>query len=126
MKKAPRLSEAEWQVMKVIWRRASCSAQEVIEALAPNRDWSPATVKTLLNRLHRKGALDFEKTGKAYIYSPAFTEAEFTTQEAESFLHRVFDGALSPMIAHFVQSHRLSRPEIDELERILREERKDK
>jgi BlaI family transcriptional regulator, penicillinase repressor len=123
MKNAPRISESEWEVMKVIWKQASCGAQEVIEALSSTKKWSPATIKTLLNRLIKKGALRFEKTGKAYIYSAAFTEEEFKQAEAESFLDRVFDGALSPMFSHFVRSRRLSSKELDTLERLLREGR---
>jgi BlaI family transcriptional regulator, penicillinase repressor len=126
MKKAPRISEAEWQVIKVTWRHSPCSAQEVIDALTPSCGWGSATIKTLLNRLLCKGALRFEKTGKSYLYFPVFTEAEFKAAESESFLNRVFDGALSPMISHFVRSRRLSRQELDELEQILREGRKAK
>jgi BlaI family transcriptional regulator, penicillinase repressor len=121
MKAAPRISEAEWDVMKVVWKKSPCLAQDIIQALSGNTKWSPATIKTLLNRLMTKGALRFEKNGKSYIYSPAFTEEEFRTAEADSFLHRVFDGALSPMISHFVQSRRLSSKELDSLEKILRE-----
>jgi predicted transcriptional regulator len=86
--------------------------------------WGPATIKTLLNRLISKGALHFEKNGKSYLYSPAYTEEEFRAAEADSFLHRIFDGALSPMISHFVRSRRLTPKELDSLEKILRERRK--
>src|SRR5271168_1663817 len=103
MTPAPRISEAEWAVMKVVWRKAPILPQELIQTLSTSTKWSPATVKTLLNRLVSKGALQFEKAGKSYLYSPAFTEEQIRAAEADSFLHRVFDGALSPMISHFVQ-----------------------
>ena len=124
MKAAPRISEAEWAVMKVIWRKSPCLAQEIIQALSARTKWGPATIKTLLNRLISKGALHFEKNGKSYLYSPAYTEEEFRAAEADSFLHRIFDGALSPMISHFVRSRRLTPKELDSLEKILRERRK--
>ncbi len=123
MQAAPRISDAEWQVMKVVWKRRRCTAHEVIASLAGNANWGPATVRTLLNRLLRKGALRFEKKGKEYSYSPAFPEQEFKAAEAESFLEKVFDGALSPLLSHFVQSRRLSQAEIRELESILHNER---
>lgn len=125
MKKPPRISEAEWQVMKTIWKKSPCTAHDVVAALEGRR-WSAATIKTLLNRLLAKGALCFEKAGKAYVYRPAFSEDELRTAEADSFLHRVFDGALSPMIAHFVRSRRWTEKELDQLEQILREGRKGK
>jgi BlaI family penicillinase repressor len=120
----PRISDAEWEVMKVVWRQAPCSAHDVVSALASSRTWSAATIKTLLNRLHSKGALRFEKVGKAYLYHPAFTEDRLRSAETESFVDRVFDGSLSPMIAHFARSGKLSEKDLDELERILRKGRK--
>ena len=121
MKAAPRISEAEWEVMKVVWKQSPSLAQDIIQALTTNARWSPATVKTMLNRLVGKGALQFERTGKSYLYSPAVTEAECRAAEADSFLNRVFDGSLSPMLAHFVRSRRLTQKELDSLEQILRD-----
>jgi BlaI family penicillinase repressor len=123
MKTAPSISSAEWEVMKIIWRSGSITAQQVIDALAPSSDWSPATVKTLLNRLLRKGVIEFKKNGKAYTYSAARTQEQCRKVEAESFLDRVFDGAVSPMLAHFVRSRRLSKADLRELERLLKEHR---
>ena len=120
MKPLPQLSDAEWQVMKAVWQKAPCLAQDVILHLAEMSTWSQATVKTLLNRLVAKGALLFEKNGKSYIYRPAFTETELRADVADSFLDRVFDGALAPMLAHFVQSKRLSKKEIESLESLLK------
>ncbi len=124
MTNKPQLSDAEWQVMKAVWTHAPCLAQDIISALATSTTWSPATIKTLINRLVGKGALQFEKSGKSYIYSPAYSEAELRADEADSFLKRVFDGALTPMLAHFVQSKQLSDAEIRSLEALLRSEKK--
>jgi BlaI family penicillinase repressor len=121
MKAEPRISAAEWEVMKVVWKRTPCSALQVVADLASSSDWSPATVKTLLNRLLRKGVIEFKKNGKSYLYSPLWTEEQCRKLEAESFLDRVFDGALSPMLAHFVRTRRLGKKDLEELERILRE-----
>ena len=111
--------------MKVIWKQPGpCPAHAVIDALSGPNEWSAATVKTLLNRLVRKGALRFEKKGKAYLYSAAVTEAECQAAEAESFLDRVFDGSLSPLVAHFTRARRLRKAELDELENLLRTLRK--
>jgi BlaI family penicillinase repressor len=120
----PRISAAEWEVMKVIWPKPPCSAADVVAALAPSRDWSVGTIKTLLNRLHSKGALRFEKAGRSYLYYPTIAEDSLRAAETESFVDRVFDGALSPMVAHFARSRRLSDRDLDELERILKEGRR--
>lgn len=122
MKLSLRISEAEWEVMKVVWKRAPRLAQDIIQELAAgSHQWTPATVKTMLNRLVTKGALEYAQQGKRYLYSPAVSEAECRAAQADSFLNRVFDGALSPMLAHFVQSRRLSQKELAALEQVLRD-----
>ena len=122
--KVPRISEAEWEVMKAVWPKSPCSAAQVVAALAASKAWSVGTIKTLLNRLHSKGALRFEKVGKSYLYYPTVTEDQLRTVETKSFVDRVFDGELSPMVAHFARSRRLSAADLDELERILKEGRR--
>ncbi len=125
MKAAPKISEAEWAVMKVIWREQPCSAPKVIEALEASEDWSPATVKTLLNRLLAKGALSHVKEGRAYVYSAAFAEADLRASAVERFVDRVFDGALSPLLATFTRNgRRLKADELAALEKIVQEARR--
>ena len=106
--------------MKVVWSRSPISAQEIIDKLAAQDDWHPKTVKTLLNRLVKKGALGFRKEGRAYQYRPRVKQSECVTAESESFLDRVFGGALKPMLAHFVENKKLSSDEIAELKRLLK------
>src|SRR4051812_47119205 len=117
MNKTPRISETEWEVMKVIWGRSPVSAQTICETLAARDDWHPKTVKTLLSRLVKKGALGFKKEGRAYLYRPLVAEHDCVTAESESFLDRVFGGSLKPMLAHFAQTRKLSATEIAELKR---------
>ena len=85
--------------MKVLWNRAPLSASDIVEALCQVEPWHPKTVKTLLNRLVKKGALDFTPEGRAYSYHPLVTEAECATTASEAFLDRVFGGSLQPMLA---------------------------
>ena len=119
MSKPPRISESEWEVMKICWSRSPVSAQQIIDALAPGNAWHPKTVKTLVNRLVNKGALGFTKEGRAYLYHPLVAESDCISAETKSFLDRVFGGSLKPMLAHFVESHALSREEIADLKNLL-------
>jgi BlaI family penicillinase repressor len=116
MKKVPRISEAEWEVMKVVWERNEVRAGEVVKALETRH---PKTVKTLLGRLVSKKALGFVKEGRAYVYRALVQEADCREAESESFLERVFGGGLRPMLLHFVDRKKLSAKEIQELKRIL-------
>ena len=121
MKKVPRISETEWEVMKVVWAQAPCSASEVIEALRQADDsWHPRTVKAFLNRLVKKKALGFSREGRAYVYRPLVRREECVDAASESFLDRVFGGSLRPMLAHFVERDKLSPDEIRELRRLLK------
>lgn len=119
MNKTPRISETEWEVMKVVWARSPRSAQDIIDALASQDDWHPKTVKTLLNRLVKKRALGFQKDGRSYLYRPLVAERDCIAAESESFLDRVFGGSLKPMLAHFVETKKFSSAELTELKRLL-------
>lgn len=115
----PGISDAEWLVMQAVWDRHPIASNEVAERLCPGRNWSPRTVKTLLNRLVRKGALRFQADGKRYLYSPAVSRQECVGAESRSFLHRVFAGAAGPMLVHFVQHARLTEDDIRALRAVL-------
>jgi len=120
MSKQPRISESEWELMKICWSRTPVTAQEMIDALAARDDWHPKTVKTLLNRLVKKGALGFKKDGRAYLYHPLVAEKDCISAESKSFLERVFGGSLKPMLAHFVEHGRLEPQEIAEIKKLLK------
>lgn len=122
MTKIPRISEAEWEVMKVLWARSPRAAQEVVEALARRTDWHHRTIRTLLSRLVKKGALAFSREGRSYLYRPRVAEEECVKAVSESFLDRVFGGALQPMLSHFVSQKKLSKKEIADLKRLLEEQ----
>lgn len=121
MRTIPRISETEWEVMKVVWALAPCSAGQVIEVLRQtDSSWHPRTVKAFLNRLVKKKALGFSKEGRAYVYRPLVHREDCVDAASESFLERVFGGSLKPMLAHFVKRDKLSADEIRELRRLLK------
>lgn len=105
--------------MKIVWSKGQCTANEILEALNSREPWHPKTARTLIGRLVKKRALTYREEGRAYIYRPGISEAEAIAHYSESFLERVFDGALAPMLAHFVQSHHLSPAQIEELRQVL-------
>src|SRR5581483_2332720 len=120
MKPSLRISDAEWEVMKVLWSRGRASASEVISTLTQgDSGWHPKTIKTYLARLVGKGAIEFHKDGRAYVYQPLVGEQECIDAASNSFLGRVFGGSLKPMLAHFVEHKKLSKKEIRELRELL-------
>jgi len=121
MKHVPRISQAEWRVMKILWARSPMTANQVVEALEPTSTWSPKTIKTLINRLVKKKALGYERKGRAFDFYPLVEEAECIKAANRSFLKRFYGGALKPMLASFLEDTELSQEEIEELKRILDE-----
>ncbi|HEU4773709.1 MAG TPA: BlaI/MecI/CopY family transcriptional regulator [Lysobacter sp.] len=115
------ISEAESIVMDVLWRRQPLAAEDVVAALAENRQWQEATIKTLLNRLLNKGAITAEKDGRRYLYTPVLKREDWLIGESENLLDRLFDGRVAPLVAHFSQHRKLSRKDIAELRKLLEE-----
>ncbi len=119
MNKVPRISDAEWEVMNVVWGKHPVTANEVVQELAERTTWNHRTIRTMLNRLVKKGALSYEAKGKAYLYEPRIRKELCVRQEGQSFVERVFGGAIAPMLVHFVRNSHLSPREIEELKRII-------
>ena len=113
------ISDAEAVVMDVLWKRSPLSADEVVMALSSRQDWQDATVKTLLNRLLKKGAIDAEKDGRRYLYAPVLQREAWVQGESESLLDRVFGGRVAPLVAHFSEHRKLSRKDIADLRKLL-------
>jgi len=124
MKKMPRIAESEWRVMQVLWEHGPQTANEVVNALSGEVTWKSRTIKTLLSRLVRKGAVRFREEGNKYRYFPAVKESECIRSETQSFVRRVYQGAMKPALAAFLEDADLSPREIDELQKILDQKRK--
>lgn len=115
----PSLSNAEWEIMKIFWEKGSMAARDVYAALPDDTGWAYRTVKTLLSRLVAKGALNYDQVGNSYLYHAACSRESVTRKEMKSFISRVLDGSVSPLIARFIEEENIPDSEIDELRRIL-------
>lgn len=113
------ISDAESTVMDVLWQRSPLAADEVVAALAGRQDWQEATIKTLLNRLLKKGAISAKADGRRYRYSPVLTREAWLMQASRGFLDRLFGGRVVPLVAHFGEQKALSRKDIAELRALL-------
>lgn len=115
------ISEAESIVMDVLWQRHPLTADDVVGALAEAREWQEPTIKTLLNRLLKKGAITAEKDGRRYLYSPVLRRDAWLIDESESLLDRLFGGRVAPLVAHFSQHRKLTGKDVAELRKLLEE-----
>ncbi|MBP7050708.1 MAG: BlaI/MecI/CopY family transcriptional regulator [Phycisphaerae bacterium] len=121
MKKPPKISDSEWEVMKVLWERSPQTANEIVESLSKKTPWKRETIRTLINRLVRKKAVAFEKKDRQYHFFPLANEADCVRAETNSFLRRVRVTSIEPMLAAFVEGQHLSVEQIMRLRRILDE-----
>jgi BlaI family transcriptional regulator, penicillinase repressor len=118
---APPISDAEWVVMQVVWKKRTATANDVVGALERKMDWKPKTIHTLLRRLVQKGALAYDKVGREFHFRPLVDAERYTHHMSRSFLDRFFGGKLAPFLACFLEREKLSAAEIEELRRILDE-----
>lgn len=121
MKNQPSISEAEAVVMAVLWQGGAMATEAVVAALAPERQWQESTIKTLLSRLLKKGAIRARKQGRRYVYSPVLTRERWLSSESEGLLDRLFGGRVAPLVAHFSKHRKLSKRDIEELKRLIGE-----
>lgn len=119
MAKIPNISEAEWEVMKIIWDNNPVSANDVIDSLENKMSWKPKTIKTLISRLVKKEVLDFKIEGRAYYYYPLVKKEECVKQESKSFLDRVYNGTIKNMVLNFMENDSLTDEDIEDLKNIL-------
>lgn len=119
MASLPQISEAEFEVMKIVWKYAPVNTNEITEHLTRTTSWSPKTIQTLIKRLVNKGVLSYEKQGRIFVYTPLVGKNEYIGQESTSFLKRFYDGNISKMLSAYIENDQLSESEIDTLRSLL-------
>ncbi|HJC51498.1 MAG TPA: BlaI/MecI/CopY family transcriptional regulator [Candidatus Anaerostipes avistercoris] len=119
MKKIPQISEAEFEVMKVVWQKAPVSTTEVTDYLTRKTDWSPKTIQTMLKRLVTKNALTYQKEGRVFVYSPLISEEEYLDHKSHSFLSRYFHGDITALVSSYFENDQLSASDIETLREML-------
>jgi BlaI family transcriptional regulator, penicillinase repressor len=117
--KVESISDAEWQVAKVLWQKSPQTAAEIIDALRPTTDWNPKTIHTLIRRLVQKNVIAAKEGVTPYTYCTLLSEAECTLQKTRSFIDKIYNGSFNLMVARFVKEENLSSEEIAELKKIL-------
>lgn len=115
------LSETEWTVMRVLWAQSPASARDVLTEVEEDTDWAYSTVKTILSRLHDKGAVEVETRGNTSYYTPLLQRSAARKSAVKSLLTRAFDGTFGSLLHHMVDEETLSKKERSALKKLLRE-----
>ena len=119
MSALPQITEAEYEVMKIVWKYAPINTNEITEKLFATSSWSAKTKQTLIKRLVNKGALTYEKNSRVFVYTPLVKESEYISQESNSFLNRYYDGDITAMLSAYIENDKLSETEIETLRSLL-------
>ena len=120
------LFESEWAILQVVWEREPCAAPTVQEVLEKEKGWAYTTVKTLMDRMVRKGLLQTERIRNLYLYRSAITRAQAQRSEIMRTVKRAFDGALTPMMQFLIENESLSEQEYRRLEHMIRNRKSEK
>lgn len=118
-----KLADSEWKIMELLWNRGAMTTMELSRALEDSEGWSRSTVITLLNRMVDKGSLYFETENKTKKYYSAIDRNETGIEESKSFLNRFFNGNIGLMISSLIKQDVLTDQEMEDLQRILREDK---
>jgi predicted transcriptional regulator len=116
-----RITDAEHAVMEALWDRPRRTAAEVCEEVCGLRDWSLATVKTLLSRLVQKGAVAAEPDGRRFLYTPLIAREAYIGGESRRLVDRLFGGSAASLVAHLAESEALTDNDLAEIEALLKE-----
>ncbi len=120
------LTEAEWEIMNVVWDKEPCAAGTVQEALAKSKDWAYATVKLTMDRMVKKGFLEINKIRNLQLFRSRISEVEARRGELRQMLKRAFGGALTPMLKFLVEHEGVSKEEAAQLRKLVTETGKEK
>ena len=123
MKNLPQISDAEFEVMNIIWKYAPINTNDIVEQLSKNKSWNPKTIQTMLFRLEKKGVITHEKESRGVFYSPLIKKDASLERERDTFINRFFDGALNQMVVSYLNKNELTSKEIEDLQAILDKKR---
>jgi len=116
------LSEAK--ILAVLWQNQPLNGKQIAEELT-EESWSYVTVKTLINRLLKKGFLNFEKQGRHYLYSTTLTKKDYLKRENKNFIERMYSGSFSGLFAAFTEHEHISEKELKEIKKMINEMEQD-
>lgn len=108
MERLPQISEAEYEIMKIIWENSPVSTNEVCERVPKSHNWSNKTVHTLLSRLTAKQVITYEQRGRMYYYSPVISQDKYLSQENHLFLNRFYNGEAATLLSSLLSDTELS------------------
>lgn len=113
------ISEAEFEVMQVIWDNYPINTNQITQKLLASSNWSERTVQTMISRLEKKGVITHTKEGRLYVYSPLVKREDYVNERTDNFLNKFYKGTINNLVMNFIENNKLSEADIQELKEIL-------
>ena len=114
-----RISGAESQIMEALWRQGPLTPDGIVDAVGEAQGWAPGTVKTLITRLLKKGAIEGRREAEGYFYRPLISRTDYVQSESQGLVDRLFDGEVAPLVAHFAEHRALSPKDIKLIKKLI-------
>lgn len=114
-KEAASISDAELELMKVLWRANSPQTVQQVSDALKGHAWKYSTIATLFSRLVEKGAVTYEKKGRFYYYTPLLSEDAYKAAQTRSFISRLYDGSVKNLVVSLFENRQMSEQDIAEI-----------
>ncbi|MGT2749484.1 CopY/TcrY family copper transport repressor [Streptococcus orisasini] len=113
------ISNAEWEIMRVVWTKGQTTSAEIIDVLSQKTEWTASTVKTLLKRLTDKGYLKTKKNGRQFLYSASFSEEESINNQADDLFAKFCQRKHVAILEHLLAETPMTAEDVSQLQALL-------
>ena len=120
-----RVSDAEWEVLDVLWTRGEVSASQITTTLKPKTNWSLGAVRSFLTRLINKGIVELLDDEPIYRYRSIYDRETLIRQESTGFFEKFFGGSLPAVVAYYLKNEGVSHEELGRLKKMLKDYEKE-
>lgn len=117
--KAPDISNAEWEIINVLWTQSPLSANHIIEQVQQSKAWNEKTIRILITRLYKKGLLSREKQDGVYQYTPTVEEDYMKYEKTKTLVNQLYGGDVKSLVLNFVEQKELNEQDLQELHDLL-------
>ena len=117
------ISEAELDIMQVLWEKGESTSIEIISEVKKKKDWKNNTIMTLVSRLVNKEFIGVIRENKSLlIYRPLISEYDYKSKETNNFIEKLYDGSINNMLVAFAKSKKLSKKDLEDLIKLVEDE----
>ena len=117
------ISEAELEVMQVLWAKGESTSLEIISEVKKKKEWKNNTIMTLVSRLVNKEFIDVIREDKSLlIYKPKVSEYDYKSKETNNFIEKLYNGSINNMLVAFAKSKKLSKKDLEDLMKLVGDE----